>query len=97
MSHKAKFIEPLNKIKRMDPRVREAFLVLMDGDSELVGACHVLNSYVHCYAITKWLIQNRIVGNEFTRFIVHFGSSMPRLVEYVVHQINSSKVTTRKS
>lgn len=76
---------------------RDLMFRAMDGHSDLAGSMHILNQYVDCDKILKWLIRHNCTGNNLREVIVkQFGSSVYRLVEHIV-TVDQARISQGRS
>lgn len=86
--------QPDPKAARISDERRELMHRVMDGNSELAGVMHILHGYKYCDNFLKWMIENRFTGRNLQEIIVKkFRSSMPEFVDYMVAQMNSTRIT----
>lgn len=75
----------------LSPRRRELMHRAMDGDADLMGVMHILNDYKFCDNILTWLIAHKYTGKNLRGLVIHFHSSVPRLVDFVVDAANGGQ------
>jgi len=86
--------QPNPESARISDERRELMHRVMDGQSDLAGAMHILHGYKYCDNFLKWMIENRFTGLHLREIIVKkFRSSMPALVDYMVAQMNATRIT----
>lgn len=66
---------------------RELMHAAMDGHFELAGAMHCLHQYKHCDTILRWLVFNRITGENLVDLLKNdLHANVRELVEFVVRE-----------
>ena len=71
----------------LTPIRRELMHAVMDGDTELSGVMFILNQYTHCDAFLRFLLVNKITGNNLRELLVKkYKGRVEPLVKFIVQK-----------
>jgi hypothetical protein len=85
------------KIPLTDER-RELMMRVMDGRWDLANTMYMFHNYKHCDTFLKWLVVHKFTGNRFVELLVkQFGSSVPKLVDFIVMHSQKARAESSKA
>lgn len=62
---------------------------VMDGNPDVVRYLHHFDSYTRCEDMLKWLIKNKLTGNEFIHWAKNtFGVYYLAVGKFILEQLN---------